>query len=118
MIGALVAREVRRGFSGPAWLPAAFFLLAALLTAGAVAFAGGVSFVGLIAPHLARMLVGRARTAGIVTSILLGAIMLVGADLLVRVAFAPLEVPAGTVTAIIGAPYFLFLLMRKDNTNG
>lgn len=94
------------------------FLLAALLTAGAVAFAGGVSFVGLIAPHLARMLVGRARAAGIVTSILLGAIMLVGADLLVRVAFTPLEVPAGSVTAIIGAPYFLFLLMRKDNTNG
>jgi len=94
------------------------FLLAALLTAGAVAFAGGVGFVGLIAPHIARLLVGRGRVAGIVVSILLGAIILVGADLLIRVAFAPLEVPAGTVTAIIGAPYFLYLLMRKDNSNG
>ena len=94
------------------------FLLAALLTAGAVAFAGGVGFVGLIAPHMARLLVGRGRVAGIVMSILLGAIILVGADLLIRVAFAPLEVPAGTVTAIIGAPYFLYLLMRKDNGNG
>ncbi len=94
------------------------FFLAALLTAGAVAFAGGVSFIGLIAPHLARLLVGRARAAGIVTSILLGAIILIGADLLIRVAFAPTEVPAGTVTAIIGAPYFLYLLMRKDKTNG
>lgn len=94
------------------------FFLAALLTAGAVAFAGGVSFIGLMAPHLARLLVGRARVAGIVTSILLGAIILIGADLLIRVAFAPLEVPAGTVTAVIGAPYFLYLLMRKDNTNG
>tara|TARA_R100000365_G_C2732088_1_gene62162 strand:+ start:89 stop:1132 length:1044 start_codon:yes stop_codon:yes gene_type:complete len=94
------------------------FLLAALLTAGAVAFAGGVGFVGLIAPHMARLLVGRGRTAGIVMSILLGAIILVGSDLLIRVAFAPLEVPAGTVTAIIGAPYFLYLLMRKDNSNG
>lgn len=94
------------------------FFLAALLTAGAVAFAGGVSFIGLMAPHLARLLVGRARAAGIVVSILLGAIMLIGADLLVRVAFAPIEVPAGTVTAIIGAPYFLFLLMRKDKSNG
>ncbi|GAB5427539.1 MAG: iron ABC transporter permease [Devosia indica] len=94
------------------------FLLAALLTAGAVAFAGGVGFVGLIAPHMARLLVGRGRVAGIVMSILLGAIVLVGADLLIRVAFAPLEVPAGTVTAIIGAPYFLYLLMRKDNSNG
>ncbi|UYN98963.1 MAG: iron ABC transporter permease [Devosia sp.] len=94
------------------------FFLAALLTAGAVSFAGGVSFIGLMAPHLARLLVGRARFAGIVVSILLGAIILVGADLLIRVAFAPLEVPAGTVTAVIGAPYFLFLLMRKDKTNG
>jgi iron complex transport system permease protein len=94
------------------------FFLAALLTAGAVAFVGGVSFIGLLAPHLARLLVGRARAAGIIVSILLGAIILVGADLLVRVAFAPLEVPAGTVTAVIGAPYFLFLLMRKDKTNG
>lgn len=94
------------------------FFLAAVLTAGAVAFAGGVSFIGLMAPHLARLLVGRARVAGMVTSMLLGAIILVGADLLVRVAFAPLEVPAGTVTAVIGAPYFLYLLMRKDRTNG
>jgi iron complex transport system permease protein len=94
------------------------FFLAALLTAGAVAFAGGVGFIGLMAPHLARLLVGRARAAGIVTSILLGAIILMGADLLIRVAFAPLEVPAGTVTAVIGAPYFLYLLMRKDKTNG
>lgn len=94
------------------------FFLAAVLTAGAVAFAGGVSFIGLMAPHLARLLVGRARVAGMVTASMLGAIILVGADLLIRVAFAPLEVPAGTVTALIGAPYFLFLLMRKDRTNG
>lgn len=94
------------------------FFVAALLTAIAVSFVGGVGFIGLIAPHLARLLVGRARFAGILTSMLLGAIMLIGADLLVRVAFAPTEVPAGTVTAIIGAPYFLYLLMRKDKTNG
>lgn len=94
------------------------FLVAALLTAIAVAFVGGVGFLGLIAPHMARLLVSRARFAGIVLSMLLGAMMLVGADLVVRVAFAPTEVPAGTVTAIVGAPYFLFLLMRKDKTNG
>lgn len=105
------------GLNLPAYRIFVFFL-AALLTAGAVAFAGGVGFIGLIAPHLARLLVGRARAAGIVTAILLGAIMLVGADLLVRFAFAPTEVPAGTVTAMIGAPYFLYLLMRKDRTNG
>ncbi|PXA98456.1 iron ABC transporter permease [Nostoc sp. 3335mG] len=96
----------------------AVFFVAAVLTAIAVAFVGGVGFLGLIAPHLARLLVGRARFAGIVVSALLGAMMLIGADLVVRVAFTPLEVPAGTVTAIVGAPYFLFLLMRKDRTNG
>lgn len=105
------------GLNLPVYRIAVFFV-AAVLTAIAVAFVGGVGFLGLIAPHLARLLVGRARFAGILASCLLGAMMLIGADLLVRVAFTPLEVPAGTVTAIVGAPYFLFLLMRKDKTNG
>jgi len=96
----------------------AIFFIAGVLTAIAVSFVGAVGFLGLIAPHMARLLVGRARLAGIITSMLLGAMMLVGADLVVRVAFAPTEVPAGTITAIVGAPYFLFLLMRKDKTNG
>lgn len=94
------------------------FALAAALTALAVAFAGGVGFVGLMAPHLARLLVGRPVVPGIVASFLLGAIMLMGADLIVRVLFAPAEVPAGTVTAIIGTPYFLFLVLRQGCTNG
>lgn len=94
------------------------FALAAALTALSVAFVGGVGFVGLMAPHLARLLVGRNMFAGLVGSFLLGAIMLVGADLIVRVLFAPVEVPAGTVTAIIGAPYFLFLLMGKQRHDG
>ncbi|MDV3253377.1 iron ABC transporter permease [Devosia sp. BK] len=128
VIGGLLARELPPadlddvssrsiGLNLPVYR-VAVFAVAALLTAIAVAFVGGVGFIGLIAPHLARLLVGRARFAGIVTSMMLGAMMLVGADLLVRVAFAPTEVPAGTVTAIVGAPYFLFLLMRKDKTNG
>ena len=94
------------------------FALAAALTALAVAFVGGVGFIGLMAPHLARLLVGRNVYAGILGSFLLGAIMLIGADLIVRVIFTPIEVPAGTVTAIIGAPYFLFLLMGKQRHDG
>ncbi|CAN7591918.1 FecCD family ABC transporter permease [Devosia sp. LjRoot3] len=105
------------GLNLPVYRIAVFFV-AAVLTSIAVAFVGGVGFLGLIAPHLARLLVGRSRFAGILASCLIGAMMLIGADLLVRVAFTPLEVPAGTVTAIVGAPYFLFLLMRKDKTNG
>ena len=94
------------------------FALAAALTALSVAFVGAVGFIGLMAPHLARLLVGRNVYAGIIASFLLGAIFLVGADMIVRVLFAPLEVPAGTVTAIIGAPYFLFLLMGKQRNDG
>lgn len=94
------------------------FALAAALTAISVAFVGAVGFVGLMAPHLARLLVGRNIYAGLLGSFLLGAIFLVGADLIVRVLFAPIEVPAGTVTAIIGAPYFLFLLMGKQRNDG
>jgi iron complex transport system permease protein len=94
------------------------FALAAALTAVSVALVGGVGFIGLMAPHLARLLVGRNVYAGLVGSFLLGAIMLVAADLIVRVTFAPIEVPAGTVTAVIGAPYFLFLLMGRQRHDG
>jgi len=94
------------------------FALAALLTALAVSFVGGVGFIGLMAPHMARLIVGRPVIPGLIVSFLLGAIMLVGADFIVRVLFAPTEVPAGTVTAVIGTPYFLYLLMRKERTNG
>lgn len=94
------------------------FVLAAALTAIAVAFVGAVGFVGLMAPHLARLMVGRNVYAGMMGSFLLGALLLVGADLLVRVVFNPIEIPAGTVTAVIGAPYFLFLLMRRSSNDG
>ena len=94
------------------------FALAAGLTAVSVAFVGGVGFIGLMAPHLARLMVGRNVYAGLLGSFLLGAIMLVGADLIVRVLFSPVEVPAGTVTAVIGAPYFLFLLMSRQRHDG
>lgn len=94
------------------------FFLASALTAIAVCFVGAVGFIGLMAPHMARMLVGRAVVPAVVASFLLGAIMLTGADLIVRALFAPTEVPAGTVTAVLGTPYFLYLLMRKEQTSG
>lgn len=94
------------------------FFLAAALTAVAVCFVGAVAFIGLMAPHMARMLVGRAVVPAVIVSFLLGATMLAGADLIVRALFAPTEVPAGTVTAVVGTPYFLYLLMRKEKTSG
>ncbi|EKV31882.1 transport system permease protein [Caenispirillum salinarum AK4] len=94
------------------------FVLAALLTATAVSFLGGIGFVGLMAPHLATALLGRPTGAGLVGTALIGAALVLSADLIVRALFAPIEVPAGAVTALVGGPYLLYLLTRKGSTHG
>lgn len=87
--------------------------LCVVLTAGAVSFAGGISFVGLIAPNIARALVGlRARALLFVTPFV-GATLVLGADILARIVAQPIELPTGSITALIGTPYFLFLLFRQ-----
>lgn len=83
--------------------------------AGAVAFAGGISFVGLIAPHISRKLVGSAFGALLPVSALVGAVLVIVADLIGRVLFGPAEIPAGVFTAVIGAPYFIYLLYKYRN---
>jgi iron complex transport system permease protein len=88
-------------------------LLSTALTGGAVAFAGGISFVGLMAPHMARRLVGSSFGALLPASALLGAILVMAADLAGRMLFAPLEIPAGVFTAAVGAPYFIYLLYKS-----
>lgn len=87
-------------------------ILGTALTGGAVAFAGGIGFAGLIAPHMARRLVGPQHGALIPACALIGGIIVMGADLLGRTLFLPLEVPAGVFTAAIGAPYFIYLLYK------
>ncbi|RBI65409.1 iron ABC transporter permease [Vreelandella sulfidaeris] len=83
------------------------------LAGAAVAFAGGLSFVGLIAPHLAAKLVGRNLARLVPVSALVGALIVVNADLLGRVAFLPKDLPAGIFVAGIGAPFFVYLLHRS-----
>lgn len=87
-------------------------VLAAGLAGSAVAVAGPVGFVGLMSPHIARRLVGGAHGPLLVTSVLLGATIMLVADALARLTFAPIDVPVGVVTAIVGAPYLLWLLVR------
>ncbi|SDJ31284.1 FecCD family ABC transporter permease [Billgrantia gudaonensis] len=87
-------------------------LLAVALSGAAVAFAGGLSFIGLLAPHIARRLVARGHTALVPTSALIGALILLYADLLGRIAFLPRDLPAGIFVAGIGAPFFVYLLYR------
>ncbi|WP_269799140.1 iron ABC transporter permease [Glycomyces xiaoerkulensis] len=85
---------------------------AVLLTAAAVAVVGVVSFVGLVAPHLARALVGSRASRALPTAILLGALLVSVADTLGRTVIAPAQIPAGLVCALIGTPYFVWLLWR------
>ncbi|MFJ5713774.1 FecCD family ABC transporter permease [Neobacillus sp. NPDC093127] len=94
------------------------FLLLMISTAligSSVAFAGGIGFVGLMAPHMARRLVGSSFGALLPTSALIGGILVMIADLIGRTLFSPLEVPAGVFTAGIGAPYFIYLLFKTRN---
>ncbi len=91
-------------------------LLCAVALAGvSVAIAGNISFVGLMAPHLSRQLVGPSHEGLLPTAALVGGCMVTLADLLGRLVFAPLELPCGVVTAVVGAPYFLYLLYRNRN---
>ncbi|MBY4677354.1 iron chelate uptake ABC transporter family permease subunit [Marinobacterium arenosum] len=87
-------------------------LLAVMLAAVSVAVCGTLSFVGLVAPHLARLLVGAAHRRLLPASAMLGALLVLVADIAGRSLAPPLELPAGILTALIGAPYFLFLLTR------
>jgi len=87
---------------------------ASLATAAAVAVAGVIGFVGLIAPHLARVLVGSRHRYLTPASGLTGAILLLLADNLARTVAAPVELPVGILTAILGGPFFLLVMGTKS----
>lgn len=90
----------------------------ALLVCAAVAFAGVIGFVGLIIPHLMRMIIGPAHLPLMITSVLGGALLLVSADLIARTAVPMADLPIGMITAIVGGPFFLWLLIRTRRTSG
>jgi iron complex transport system permease protein len=90
----------------------AVILAAALLTGAAVALAGLVGFVGLVVPHALRPIVGATHRVLAIASFFAGASVLVLADTGARSAFAPAELPVGVVTGLLGAPFFLLLLVR------
>ncbi|WP_217212985.1 iron ABC transporter permease [Streptomyces sp. AC550_RSS872] len=90
-----------------------FLVVSVLLSATAVAAAGTIGFVGLVAPHAARALVGRQHVRVVPVAVLLGAGLVCTADLLGRTVIAPAQLGAGMVTAVIGTPYFLYLLVRS-----
>lgn len=91
----------------------ALLIVGSLLTATVVSVAGGIGFVGLIIPHITRMLVGSDHRRVLPISMAVGAIFMVLVDLAARTLDAPSELPIGILTAAIGAPFFLYLLRRK-----
>jgi iron complex transport system permease protein len=91
----------------------AAFVSASLATGAAVSVGGPVGFIGIIVPHLVRLLVGSDHRIVLPASALFGAAFLIACDVVARTAMSPLELPVGVITALIGGPFFLWLLVRK-----
>ena len=90
------------------------FVLVSLVTGVLVALTGPIGFVGLIVPHVTRMLVGAEHRRVLPVSALICAIFLIWVDVLSRISFAPAEVPVGVITSLLGGPFFIWMLMRKS----
>lgn len=97
------------------WTRSLLLLCTVALAGASVATAGTIGFVGLMAPHLGRRLVGPSHGGLIPVAALTGACIVEIADIVGRLAFAPIELPCGVIAAVIGAPYFLWLLYRTRN---
>lgn len=89
-------------------------ILSALMVAAAVAVSGVIAFVGLVVPHLIRLWMGGDHRWLFPGSMLLGAILMLAADTLARTAVAPAEIPVGLLTSMLGAPWFLWLILRRQ----
>lgn len=89
-------------------------LLAVALAGACVAVGGGIAFLGLVAPHLARRIVGPKHQIMLPAAALMGALMLLVADTIGRNILAPSEIPVGIVVSVLGAPYFIYLLMKTN----
>ena len=91
----------------------AIIVVGSLITAAVVSTSGLIGFVGLVVPHVARMLIGPDHRSLIPASVLGGATFMVAADTLARVVIPPREIPVGVITAMAGAPFFFYLLRRR-----
>ena len=90
------------------------FVLVSMVTGVLVALTGPIGFVGLIVPHVARMLVGSEHRCVLPVAALTGAIFLIWVDVFSRISFAPAEVPVGVITSLLGGPFFVWMLCRKS----
>ncbi|MEM1032928.1 MAG: iron ABC transporter permease [Myxococcota bacterium] len=110
--------EVRHLGIDPQRLKRIAFALTALAVGGAVSMTGVIGFLGLVIPHLVRLLVGPDHRTLMPLSALLGAVLMLVADTAARTVAAPIEVPIGIMTAFAGAPFFLWLMRRRLHLDG
>lgn len=110
---ALGEAEARHLGISTQWLKRGAILLVAGLTGAAVAVSGTIGFIGIVAPHMLRLLIGPDHRYLIPASACLGAMLLLLADMVARTIVSPAELPIGIVTALIGAPMFLWILLRR-----
>ena len=91
---------------------------ASLITAAAVSISGIIGFIGLIIPHITRLLVGPDHRILIPSSALLGSIVLILCDTLARTIMSPAEIPVGIITSLLGCPFFVYLLLKRKSSFG
>ena len=90
------------------------FIMTTVLTGVTVAFTGVIGFVGLVAPHITRMIVGNDYRFCVPVSALFGGVLLLAADTLAKIVIAPTELPVGIITSLVGVPFYLFLVLRRN----
>ena len=91
-----------------------FFIAISLMTSASVSLGGTIGFIGLLVPHMVRFVAGVDNRYVIPLSAIYGGVFLCGSDLIGRLVLPPMEIPSGIITALIGSPYFLYLLRKRD----
>jgi len=99
-------------------LKSIILILATLLTSTLVAITGAIGFIGLVVPHVCRTIAGSDHKKLIVLSSLVGAIFLILSDIVARGLFPPIEIPIGIITSLVGGPFFLYLISKKNYAFG
>jgi iron complex transport system permease protein len=94
------------------------FLVMSLVTGVMVAVSGAIGFVGLMIPHMVRMVMGTDHRRVLPISIVVGSIFLIWVDVVARMAFAPVELPVGVITSLLGGPFFIWLMMMQRRKEG
>ncbi len=114
-LNAMVAGEEEAAYLGVnvEMMKLMIFVVGTLVTAIAVSTSGIIGFVGLIMPHMSRRLFGSDHKISMPASAILGGTFIVACDTVARTAFTPSEMPIGTITALIGAPIFIYILRRR-----